>query len=151
MSNIKTTEIEALVQQVEKSLLTVGAKDITRHFLAKVCTGISFSLDNEKTSERISYKVGPAIELIANSIAALSVTNSREQLITSFNDALLPGWININRLIGLQCEILVKKEDDPFRFFLPYLFSSKCDKTLYELLSNKKFSDISLSISPGTD
>ena len=140
--NIKnyTSQITATqsIGKIENMLVQIGATNINKQYKDKICAGITFLYFDDQLLQTIPFHLTADTDACFNILwkdVKRPQENTQRNLIEQANRT---AWKIISDLIELQCSMIMLGQAKPLQMFLPYMYDTAANETLFEKVVNGK-------------
>ena len=117
---------ERSVMLIEGVLIDIGATNIMKEYDNKTLEAISFSI-LQANGVRIPFRLPAKVESV------------KRLLRCSSEQATRTAWKNVYEWVQLQAVMIKLEQVETVEVFMPYIYSMKHGKTLYELSKDTGF------------
>lgn len=134
--NIKnyTSSIEASrsMARIEELLVEIGATNINKKYVDKVCAGITFLYFDLQLQQTLAFQLKAQVEECFN-IFWKDVKRPRQdtkELI--MKQANRTAWKVLSDWTEIQCSMILLGQAAPLQMFLPFVYDMAKDETFYQ-------------------
>lgn len=140
--NIKnyTSTIEASrsMAKIEELLVEIGATNINKQYENKVCTGITFLLYDQQLLQTLPFHLKAQVEECFQ-ILWKDVKRPRPDTKTTLqHQANKTAWKILSDWTQIQCSMILLGQAKPLQMFLPFMYDSNANETLFDKVTNGK-------------
>lgn len=140
--NIKnyTSEVDASksMARIEEMLVEIGAANINKKYVDKVCTGITFLYLDPMTKQTLAFHLKAQVTECFNIFWKERVQKTPAQKESCMKQANRTAWKILSDWAELQCSMILLGQATTVQMFLSCLYDQKSDETLYEKISSGK-------------
>lgn len=144
--NIKnyTSEIDPSksMANIEKWLVEIGASNINKIYVDKVCTGITFLYFDLQMKQTLAFhlkaQVKEAFEIFWKQRAQKN-DKTRE---TDMKQANRSAWKILSDWAEIQCSMILFGQATPLQMFLPFVYDMKNNEMLYDKVIGGKLGNL---------
>ncbi|MBK8088906.1 MAG: hypothetical protein IPK31_13715 [Chitinophagaceae bacterium] len=140
--NIKnyTSNIEASksMARIEELLVEIGATNINKQYANKVCTGITFLLYDQQLQQTLPFHLKAQTEecfLVLWKDVKRPRPDTKATLQAQANKT---AWKILSDWTEIQCSMILLGQAKPLQMFLPFMYDTKNDETLFDKVTNGK-------------
>jgi hypothetical protein len=140
--NIKnyTSTIDASksMAYIEELLVDIGATNINKQYVNKICTGITFLLYDAQLLKTIPYHFKAQVEecfTILWKEVKRPHPNTKELV---RQQASKTAWKILSDWTELQCSMILLGQAKPLQMFLPFMYDPATNETLFDKVTNGK-------------
>lgn len=140
--NIKnyTSTIDAgrSMARIEELLVEIGATNINKQYVNKICTGITFLLFDHQLQQTLPFHLKAQVEECFT-ILWKDVKRPRpdtRQL--TMQQASRTAWKILSDWTEVQCSMILLGQAKPLQMFLPFMYDTKNNETLFDKVSSGK-------------
>jgi len=146
--NIKnyTSSIDASrsMSKIEELLVEIGATNINKQYVEKVCTGITFLLFDQQLQKTLPFHLKAQVqECFAILWKDVKRPRSDTRAILQ-QQANKTAWKILSDWTEIQCSMILLGQAKPLQMFLPFMYDMKTSETLFDKVTNGK-----LNLLPG--
>lgn len=140
--NIKnyTSTIDASrsMARIEELLVEIGATNINKQYANKVCTGITFLLYDHQLQQTLPFHLKAQVEECFT-ILWKDVKRPRPdtRAITQ-QQANRTAWKILSDWTEVQCSMILLGQAKPLQMFLPFMYDTKNNETLFDKVPTVK-------------
>lgn len=140
--NIKnyTSTIDASrsMARIEELLVEVGATNVNKQYVNKVCTGITFLLYDQQLQKTLPFHLNAQVEECFT-ILWKDVKRPRPdtRAITQ-GQANRTAWKILSDWTEVQCSMILLGQAKPLQMFLPFMYDTKNNETLFHKVATGK-------------
>ena len=140
--NIKnyTSTIEASrsMGKIEELLVEIGATNINKQYTDKVCTGITFLLFDQQLQQTLPFHLKAQVEECF-AILWKDVKRPRPDTRAILKaQANKTAWKILSDWTEIQCSMILLGQAKPLQMFLPFMYDTKNNETLFDKVSSGK-------------
>ena len=140
--NIKnyTSTIEASrsMAKIEELLVEIGATNINKQYVEKVCTGITFLLFDQQLQKTLPFHLKAQFEECFT-ILWKDVKRPRPDTKATLQvQANKTAWKILSDWTEIQCSMILLGQAKPLQMFLPFMYDNKNNETLFDKVSSGK-------------
>jgi len=140
--NIKnyTSTIEASrsMARIEELLVEIGATNINKQYENKICTGITFLLFDLQLQQTLPFHLKAQVEECFT-ILWKDVKRPRPDTRDLLKkQASKTAWKILSDWTEIQCSMILLGQAKPLQMFLPFMYDTKNNETLFDKVSSGK-------------
>ena len=140
--NIKnyTSSIDASrsMARIEELLVEIGATNINKQYADKICTGITFLLFDLQLQQTIPFHLKAQVEECFT-ILWKDVKRPRPDTKDLLKkQASKTAWKILSDWTEIQCSMILLGQAKPLQMFLPFMYDTKNNETLFDKVSTGK-------------
>jgi len=140
--NIKnyTSTIDASrsMARIEELLVEIGASNINKQYKDKVCTGITFLLFDTQLQQTLPFHLKVQVEE-CTIILWKDIKRPRAETADLVNkQANRTAWKILSDWTEVQCSMILLGQAKPLQMFLPFMYDTKSDETLFDKVTSGK-------------
>lgn len=140
--NIKnyTSSVEASrsMARIEELLVEIGATNINKQYANKICTGITFLLFDQQLQQTLPFHLKAQVEECFT-ILWRDVKRPRPDTRTLITQqASRTAWKILSDWTEVQCSMILLGQAKPLQMFLPFIYDTKNNETLFDKVSSGK-------------
>ena len=140
--NIKnyTSAIEANLSmaRIEELLVEIGATNVNKQYVDKVCTGITFLLFDSQLQQALAFhlkaQVAECFTILWREVK-WSQSNTKAALQQQANKT---AWKILSDWTEIQCSMILLGQAKSLQMFLPFLYDMKSKETFFGKVINGK-------------
>jgi len=140
--NIKnyTSTIDASrsMAKIEELLVEIGATNINKQYVEKVCTGITFLLFDQQLQKTLPFHLKAQVQecfVILWKDVKRPRSDTRAILQQQANKT---AWKILSDWTEIQCSMILLGQAKPLQMFLPFMYDMKTSETLFDKVTNGK-------------
>lgn len=140
--NIKnyTSTIDASrsMAKIEELLVEIGATNINKQYVEKVCTGITFLLFDQQLQKSLPFHLKAQVQecfVILWKEVKRPRSDTRAILQQQANKT---AWKILSDWTEIQCSMILLGQAKPLQMFLPFMYDMKTSETLFDKVTNGK-------------
>ena len=149
VKNITSTiKPEKSIMEIEQILAKFGATKILKDYEGERVIALSFCIqipDGTEIPFRLPMKIEKARTIIEGAVEERKLPKKFLCEPYRTDKAMIVGWRIIKDWIHSQLSLLEIQYANPVEIFLPYAWDPKTNKTLYQKIEDKKFSNLAIS------
>lgn len=138
--NIKnyTSSVDASksLQRIEDFLVEIGATNINKNYDNKICKGITFLLMDETTKTTMAFKLKAQVDECFNVLYKDVKRPRADTKNTVMQQASRTAWKILSDWVEIQCTMIILGQAKPLQMFLPYIYDTKHNETLFDKIEN---------------
>ena len=140
--NIKnyTSEVDASksMARIEEMLVEIGASNINKKYVDKVCTGITFLYFDPVTKQTLAFHLKAQVMECFNIFweQRTKLTDAAREI--CMKQANRTAWKILSDWAELQCSMILLGQATTVQMFLSCLYDQKSDETLYDKIAGGK-------------
>ena len=141
--NIKnyTSTIDATrsMARIEELLVEIGATDINKRYVNKVCSGITFQIHDSHLDKTIPFHLSAQVEecftILWNEVKKPRPETKASLLLQANRTAwkILSDWTEI------QCSMILLGQAKPLQLFLPFMYDIKTQETFFDRIKKGEY------------
>lgn len=134
-----TVDASKSMARIEELLVEIGATNINKQYQNKICTGITFLLYDQQLQQTLPFHLKAQVEECFN-ILWKDVKRPRPdtRAITQ-QQANRTAWKILSDWTEVQCSMILLGQAKPLQMFLPFIYDTKTNETLFDKVSSGKF------------
>ena len=140
--NIKnyTSEVDASksMANIEKVLVDIGASNINKNYKDKICTGITFLYFDLQMRQTLAFHLKAHVQECFNILWKEKVRKTDDQKQSCMIQANRTSWKILSDWTGIQCSMILLGQATPLQMFLPFVYDTNNDETLYDKIASGK-------------
>lgn len=144
--NIKnyTSEIDAAksMANIEKVLVEIGANNINKNYVDKVCTGITFLHFDQQTKQTLAFHLRAQVNECFNIFWKQRVQKTSAQKEACLKQASRTAWKILSDWAEIQCSMILLGQATTLQMFLPFVYDTQRKETLYDKISAGKMNNL---------
>lgn len=134
-----TIEASKSMAKIEELLVEIGASNISKKYVDKVCTGLTFILMDPLMKQTIAFhlraQVNECFEILWKEVKKPRPDTRR----TLMEQANRTSWKILSDWTEIQCSMILLGQAEALQMFLPFVYDMNQDKTFYEKIAEGKF------------
>jgi len=146
LMNIKnyTSEVDAQksMANIEKVLVEIGASNINKNYKDKICTGITFLHFDEATKQTLAFHLKAQVEECFNIFWKQRTRQTKEAKELCMKQANRTAWKILSDWAEIQCSMIMLGQATTLQMFLPFVYDTKNDETLYDKIASGKMNNL---------
>ena len=140
--NIKnyTSAVDAgrSMAKIEELLVEIGATNINKQYADKICTGITFLLFDQQLQQTLPFHLKAQVEECF-AILWKDVKRPRPDTRAILKaQANKTAWKILSDWTEIQCSMILLGQAKPLQMFLPFMYDTKNNETLFDKVSSGK-------------
>ena len=140
--NIKnyTSTVEATrsMARIEELLVEIGASNINKQYSEKICTGITFLLYDQQLQQTLPFHLKAQVEECCT-ILWQDVKRPRPDIeVIVRKQASRTAWKILSDWTEVQCTMILLGQAKPLQIFLPFMYDTKTNETLFDKIPLEK-------------
>lgn len=140
--NIKnyTSTVDAgrSMAKIEELLVEIGATNINKQYADKICTGITFLLYDQQLQQTLPFHLKAQVEECFT-ILWKDVKRPRPDTKDLLKkQAAKTAWKILSDWTEIQCSMILLGQAKPLQMFLPFMYDTKNNETLFDKVSSGK-------------
>ena len=144
--NIKnyTSEIDASksMANIERVLVEIGASNINKNYKDKICTSITFLYFDEQTKQTLAFHLKAQVDECFNIFWKQRVQKTTSQKEACMKQANRTAWKILSDWTEIQCSMILLGQATTLQMFLPFVYDTKNNETLYDKISTGKMNNL---------
>ena len=141
--NIKnyTSTIEASrsMARIEELLVEIGATNINKQYIDKVCTGLTFLLFDQQLQQPLAFHLKAQVDECFT-ILWKEIKRPQENTKAVLKlQASKTAWKILSDWTEIQCSMILLGQAKPLQMFLPFMYDAKTSETLFDKVVNGQF------------
>lgn len=138
--NIKnyTSTIEASrsMARIEELLVDIGATNINKQYIDKVCTGLTFLLFDLQLQQTLAFHLKAQVDECFT-ILWKEIKRPQENTKAALKlQASKTAWKILSDWAEIQCSMILLGQGKPLQMFLPFMYDAKTSETLFDKVVN---------------
>lgn len=133
-----TVEANRSMAKIEELLVEIGATNINKQYVEKICTGITFLLLDQQLQQTLPFHLKAQVEecfLIFWKDVKRPRADTADAL---HNQANKTAWKILSDWTEVQCTMILLGQAKPLQMFLPFMYDMKTNETLFDKVSSGK-------------
>lgn len=133
-----TVEASRSMAKIEELLVEIGATNINKQYVDKICTGITFLLFDQQLQQTLPFHLKAQVEecfLIFWKDVKRPRADTADAL---HNQASKTAWKILSDWTEVQCTMILLGQAKPLQMFLPFMYDMKTNETLFDKVSSGK-------------
>lgn len=133
-----TVDASKSMAKIEELLVEIGATNINKQYVDKICTGITFLLFDQQLQQTLPFHLKAQVEECFT-ILWKDVKRPRpdtRELIKK--QASKTAWKILSDWTEIQCSMILLGQAKPLQMFLPFVYDLKTEETFFEKVSTGK-------------
>ncbi|MBN8836333.1 MAG: hypothetical protein J0I09_03685 [Sphingobacteriia bacterium] len=137
--NIKnyTSSVDASrsMLKIEEMLVEIGATNINKQYVEKICTGITFLLFDKQLQQTIPFHLAAQVEecfIILWQDVKRPRPDTKAQI---QQQASRTAWKILSDWTEVQCSMILLGQAKPLQMFLPFMYDTKSNETLFDKIN----------------
>lgn len=140
--NIKnyTSEVEVSksMAKIDDMLVEIGASNISKKYVDKICTGITFLYTDIKHEQTLAFHLKAQVNEVFETLWK-DVTKPRPDTRNKImQQANRTAWKILSDWTEIQCTMILLGRATPLQMFLPFLYDVDNDETFYDKVISGK-------------
>lgn len=144
--NIKnyTSEIDPSksMANIEKWLVEIGASNINKIYVDKICTGITFLYFDLQMKQTIAFHLKVQVKECFEIFWKQRAQKNDKTRKTDMDQANRSAWKILSDWAEIQCSMILLGQATPLQMFLPFVYDVKNNETLYDKISSGKMNHL---------
>lgn len=140
--NVKnyTSEVPASrsMARIEEVLVEIGASNITKTYVDKECTGLTFLYTDPGMAQTLAFHLKAQTEECYKILAAKVKRPRRGTEQTLRSQANRTAWKILSDWTEIQCSMILLGQAAPLQMFLPFVYDVAKRETLYDKIQSGK-------------
>lgn len=140
--NIKnyTSEVDATksMANIEKWLIEIGASNINKNYKDKICTGITFLYFEPQMKQTIAFHLRAQVHECFDIFWKERTRKNDDTKETCMKQASRTAWKILSDWAEIQCSMILLGQATPLQMFLPFVYDTKNNETLYDKIASGK-------------
>ena len=133
-----TVDASRSMAKIEELLVEIGATNINKQYVEKVCTGITFLLFDLQLQQTIPFHLKAQVQECF-AILWKDVKRPRpDTKATLQHQANKTAWKILSDWTEIQCSMILLGQAKPLQMFLPFMYDLKTNETLFDKVSSGK-------------
>ena len=133
-NHTSTIEASRSMARIEELLLEIGATNINKQYVDKVCAGLTFLLFDQQLQQTLAFHLKAHVEECF-SILWKEVKRPRSDTrATLQQQASKTAWKILSDWTEIQCSMVLLGQAKPLQMFLPFIYDVKSNETIFEKL-----------------
>lgn len=139
-----TSEVDASksMANIEKVLVEIGASNINKNYIDKVCTGITFLYFDKMVNQTLAFHLRAQVQECFNIFWKERVQKTPAQKEACMKQANRTSWKILSDWTEIQCSMILLGQATPLQMFLPFVYDTKNNETLYDKISSGKMNNL---------
>ena len=123
---------------IEHHLVEIGATNINKQYVDKICIGITFLLYDQQLLQTLPFHLKAQVEECF-AILWKDVKRPRpDTRATLQSQANKTAWKILSDWTEIQCSMILLGQAKPLQMFLPFMYDMKSNETLFDKVNNGK-------------
>ena len=124
--------------RIEELLVEIGATNISKQYVEKLCTGYTFLLFDQQLQQTLAFHLKAQVEECFI-ILWKEVKRPRPETKAALQkQASRTAWKILNDWTEVQCSMILLGQAKPLQMFLPFMYNMKSNETLFDKVSSGK-------------
>lgn len=133
-----TADASRSMAKIEELLVEIGATNINKQYVEKVCTGITFLLFDLQLQQTLPFHLKAQVEECFN-VLWQDVKRPRPETKAAIQQqANRTAWKILSDWTEVQCTMILLGQAKPLQMFLPFMYDMKTNETLFDKVSTGK-------------
>ena len=133
-----TVEASRSMARIEDLLVEIGATNVNKQYVDKVCTGITFLLYDSQIGQTLAFHLKAQVEecfTIFWKDVKRPQANTKQLLKQQANKT---AWKILSDWTEIQCSMILLGQAKPLQMFLPFVYDMKSNETLFDKVTAGK-------------
>lgn len=135
-----TVEASSSMARIEELIIEIGATNINKKIVDKVCTGITFLYFDNSIGQTLAFHLKAQVDecfKILWSEVKRPQANTKKNLMLQANRT---AWKILCDWTEIQVSMILLGQAKPLQMFLPFMYDVKDEETLYDKIVSGKTS-----------
>jgi len=133
-----TIDASRSMAKIEELLVDIGATNINKQYVEKVCTGITFLLFDQQLQKTLPFHIKAQVQECFV-ILWKDVKRPRpDTRATLQHQANKTAWKILSDWTEIQCSMILLGQAKPLQMFLPFMYDMKTSETLFDKVTTGK-------------
>ncbi|TMI92052.1 MAG: hypothetical protein E6H08_12550 [Bacteroidetes bacterium] len=133
-----TVDASRSMAKIEELLVEIGATNINKQYADKISTGITFLLFDQQLQQTLPFHLKAQVEECFT-ILWKDVKRPRPDTRTILRQqASKTAWKILSDWTEIQCSMILLGQAKPLQMFLPFMYDTKNNETLFDKVSTGK-------------
>jgi hypothetical protein len=124
--------------KIEKCLIDIGASNINKRYVDKICTGITFLIFDVKIAQTIPFHFTADIDGCFKVFDAERKRKTPEGKAADMLQANRTAWKIMSDWVELQCSMILLKQATPLKMFLSYVYDVAEEESFHDKIVRGK-------------
>jgi hypothetical protein len=127
---------------IEKVLVEIGASNINKNYTDKVCTGIAFLYFDLRLQQTLAFHLKAQVHECYKILLKEKVRISDKVKESCLGQANRTAWKILSDWTEIQCSMILLDQATTLQMFLPFVYDTKNNETLYDKISSGKMNNL---------
>ncbi len=133
-----TVPFSTSMAKIESCLVEIGASNISKKYVDKVCTGITFLYLDTRMQQTIAFHLRAQVDECYNIFYAQVKRPNADSKTRCIEQAQRTSWKILSDWTEIQCSMILLGQAELLQMFLPFVYDMKTDQTYYDkIVSNE--------------
>ena len=133
-----TIEASRSMARIEELLVEIGASNVNKQYKDKICTGITFLLFDVQLQQTLPFHLKAQVEE-CTIILWKDIKRPRADTAELVHkQANRTAWKILSDWTEIQCSMILLGQAKPLQMFLPFMYDTKSDETLFDKVASGK-------------
>jgi hypothetical protein len=133
-----TVDASRSMAKIEELLVEIGATNINKQYADKICTGITFLLYDQQLQQTLPFHLKAQVEECFT-ILWRDVKRPRPDTRDLLKkQGAKTAWKILSDWTEIQCSMILLGQAKPLQMFLPFMYDTKNNETLFDKVSSGK-------------
>lgn len=131
-----TVDTSRSMAKIEELLVEIGATNINKQYENKVCTGITFLLYDQHMQKTLPFHLKAQVEECFTILWKDVKRPRTDTRATLQHQANKTAWKILSDWTEIQCSMILLGQAKPLQMFLPFMYDTKSDETLFDKITS---------------
>ena len=139
-----TSEVDASksMANIERVLVEIGASNINKNYKDKICTGLTFLYFDQQLNRTFAFHLKAQVEECFNIFWKERTRKTQEAKEICMKQSMRTAWKILSDWTEIQCSMILLGQATPLQMFLPFVYDTQKNETLYDKISSGKMNNL---------
>ncbi len=139
-----TSDIEPTksMANIERWLIEIGASNINKNYVDKICVGLTFLYFDQAINQTLAFHLKAQVQECFNIFWKDRVQETPSQKENCMKQANKTAWKILSDWTEIQCSMILLGQATPLQMFLPFVYDTQKNETLYDKISSGKMNNL---------
>lgn len=133
-----TVDASRSMARIEELLVEIGASNINKQYANKICNGITFLLYDLQLQQTIPFHLKAQVEECFTILWKDIKRPRPDTRAITQQQASRTAWKILSDWTEVQCSMILLGQAKPLQMFLPFMYDTKNNETLFDKVSSGK-------------
>ena len=133
-----TVDASRSMAKIEELLVEIGASNINKQYVDKICTGITFLLFDAQLGQTLAFHFKAQVDEVFKILWKEVKRPQPNTKATLLEQAKKTAWKILCDWTEIQCSMILLGQAKPLQMFLPFIYDMKENETFYDKVVNGK-------------